>query len=128
MLRSLRARQLHRHHLGFASSKAPRLASIGTAYLAVFEEGSGVGAPKGGYVTSSFLGNSSVILRTFQNLPEDQCVLLRGFRVARILGILPKRLRGAAGPHPSLDTDHDDYEPVKELSWTGSDTMVKFSD
>jgi hypothetical protein len=70
-----------------------------------------------------------VILRTLQNLPEDQCVLLRGFRVARVLGILQKRLRGAAGPRPpSPDPDHDDYEPVKELVWTGSDTMVKFSD
>ncbi|KAI0289731.1 hypothetical protein BC826DRAFT_591795 [Russula brevipes] len=63
-----------------------------------------------------------------RNLLEDQCVLLRGFRVTRILGILPKRLRGAAGSHPSPDPDHDDYETLKELTWSGSDTMLKFSD
>ena len=36
-----------------------------------------------------------------QNLPENQCVFVRGFRVVRILNIWP-RLRGQAGPAPSL--------------------------
>lgn len=56
-----------------------------------------------------------VILCTLQNLPEDQCVFLRGFRVTRVLGILRRRLRGAAGPNPSPDGDHDDDELGKEL-------------
>ncbi|KAF8501491.1 hypothetical protein F5888DRAFT_1236026 [Russula emetica] len=34
------------------------------------------------------------------NLPENQCVFIRGFRVAPSLWILPKRLKAAAGPSP----------------------------
>ncbi|KAI0291080.1 hypothetical protein B0F90DRAFT_1779787 [Multifurca ochricompacta] len=37
-----------------------------------------------------------------QNLPEDQCIFVRGFRVTRFIRILP-RLRGAAGPAPLPD-------------------------
>lgn len=45
-----------------------------------------------------------------KNLPEDQCIFVRGFRVVRRLGILPRQLRGAARPNPSRDRDHDDYD------------------
>jgi hypothetical protein len=40
-----------------------------------------------------------------QNLPEDQCIFIRGFRATRRLGLLPSRLRGAAGPAPTPDED-----------------------
>jgi len=39
-----------------------------------------------------------------QNLPEDQCIFIRGFRATRVLGLRP-RLRGAAGPAPTPDED-----------------------
>ena len=48
-------------------------------------------------------------------------MLVRGFRVDRVLGILPRRLRGAAGQNPSLELDDDDDdEPDKELISIGS--------
>lgn len=34
------------------------------------------------------------------DLPEDQSIFLRGFRVARKFKILPPRLKAAAGPNP----------------------------
>ncbi|KAI9452571.1 hypothetical protein BJY52DRAFT_907300 [Lactarius psammicola] len=37
-----------------------------------------------------------------EDLPEDQCIFIRGFRVTRKYRILP-RLKGAAGPNPDLD-------------------------
>lgn len=43
-----------------------------------------------------------------QELPENQCIFLRGFRVARFLGIWP-RLRGQAGP--ARDTSGHGPEP-----------------
>ncbi|KAH8991266.1 hypothetical protein EDB92DRAFT_688194 [Lactarius akahatsu] len=48
-----------------------------------------------------------------ENLPEDQCIFIRGFRVARKLKILPPRLKGAAGPNP--DPEGYDEEPDAEL-------------
>lgn len=50
-----------------------------------------------------------------KNLPEGQCIFIRGFRVVRRLGILPRQLRGAAGPNPPPDRDHDDDEQHVEL-------------
>ncbi|KAF8269283.1 hypothetical protein EI94DRAFT_1015440 [Lactarius quietus] len=44
-----------------------------------------------------------------ENLPENQCLFIRGFRVKRLFWIIP-RLRGAAEPQP----DHD-REPELEL-------------
>ena len=41
---------------------------------------------------------------------ENQCVFIRGFRVARSKWILPKRLKAAAGPSPDpggYDSDSD---------------------
>jgi hypothetical protein len=61
-----------------------------------------------------------------QNLPEDQCIFIRGFRVVRTTNILSK-LKGAAGPNPSLEDVHDDNEPDKELISTPASTKVKYS-
>ena len=57
-----------------------------------------------------------------QNLPEDQCIFIRGFRAVRI----SSRLK-AAGPNPSLEDVHDDNEPDKELISTPASTKVKYS-
>ncbi|KAF8258643.1 hypothetical protein EI94DRAFT_1814939 [Lactarius quietus] len=46
------------------------------------------------------------------NLPEDQCIFVRGYRVARTLKLFP-RLRGAAG-HTS-NPSSPDYEPELEV-------------
>ncbi|KAF8262518.1 hypothetical protein EI94DRAFT_1688024 [Lactarius quietus] len=48
-----------------------------------------------------------------ENLPEDQCVFIRGFRVARKRIFLWSRLKAAAGPNP--DPKDDDCEPDVEL-------------
>ncbi|KAI0281878.1 hypothetical protein BC826DRAFT_1067562 [Russula brevipes] len=53
-------------------------------------------------------------MHTDSDLPENQCVFIRGFRVARTLRILPKHLKAAAGPTPDSG-DHGrepDAEPV----------------
>jgi len=50
-----------------------------------------------------------------ENLPENQCVFVRGFRVVRILNIWP-RLRGLAGP--ASDMPEPDIDP-------GSDTGLE---
>lgn len=50
---------------------------------------------------------------SLQDLPEDQCILIRGFRVTRKLMILPRVLKGAGGPNP--DPKGSDPEPDVEL-------------
>ncbi|KAI0001467.1 hypothetical protein BJV74DRAFT_882435 [Russula compacta] len=60
-----------------------------------------------------------------ENLPEDQCVFIRGLRVTRVLGILPHKLKGAAGPNPGLDGDYDDDESDKELISIPVSTSMK---
>ncbi len=62
--------------------------------------------------------NIGVISVHVQGLPRDQCVFIRGFRVTRVFGILPRRLRGAAGPS-DLSLDEDD-ESDKQLISTDS--------
>ncbi|KAH9077276.1 hypothetical protein EDB83DRAFT_1692721 [Lactarius deliciosus] len=47
-----------------------------------------------------------------ENLPEDQCIFVRGFRVKRIFGIIPW-IRAAAEPKP--DTRGNDHEPEMEV-------------
>ncbi|KAN0127578.1 hypothetical protein V8E53_014605 [Lactarius tabidus] len=47
-----------------------------------------------------------------EDLQENQCIFIRGFRAARMLKILPPRLKGAAGPNP--DPDGYDREPDAE--------------
>jgi hypothetical protein len=42
-----------------------------------------------------------------QNLPENQCVFIRGFRVAQTFRILPKHLKAAAGPSEPEGYDCD---------------------
>lgn len=58
-----------------------------------------------------------------QNLPENQCVFIRGFRVARTFRILPKRLKAAAGP--SSEPEGDDFEPEMELISIPATTNVE---
>ena len=59
-----------------------------------------------------------------QNLPEDQCVFIRGFRVARTFRILPKQLKAAAGP--SSDLDGYNFEPDIEVVSIPATAMVTF--
>ncbi|KAH9029313.1 hypothetical protein EDB83DRAFT_2654975 [Lactarius deliciosus] len=47
--------------------------------------------------------------RDGEDLPEDQCIFIRGFRVTRKLRIFPLRLKGEAGPNPDPE-GHDDSE------------------
>jgi hypothetical protein len=47
-----------------------------------------------------------------QNLPQNQCLFIRGFRVKRFFWVLP-RLKGAAEPKP--DPRGDDRRPEMEL-------------
>lgn len=61
-----------------------------------------------------------------QNLREDQCVFIRGFRVVRIFGIFPRQLKGAAGPNPSPDGSRDDDEPDKALVSIPASSEVTF--
>jgi hypothetical protein len=58
-----------------------------------------------------------------QNLPENQCVFIRGFRVARTFRIMPKRLKAAAGPSP--EPEPDDFEPEMELISIPATTNVE---
>jgi hypothetical protein len=102
---------------------------LGIARLGAFEEGCGTGDQKERYVSSgNILSYFTMILCTRQNLPENQCVLVRGYRVTRAFGIFP-RLRGAAGPDLILQGDDDsDDEPDKELTSIASETKVRALD
>ena len=63
---------------------------------------------------SRFLGQSMLrYFRSLQDLLEDQCIFLRGFRVSREFVILPRGLKAAAGPNP--DPKGGDYGPSVEL-------------
>jgi len=59
-----------------------------------------------------------------QDLPEDQCIFIRGFRVTRKLKILPRALKAAAGPNP--DPKGSDEEPDMELIAIATITEVKY--
>jgi hypothetical protein len=69
-----------------------------------------------------------MIFCTRKNLPENQCVLVRGFRVTRVLRILPRRLRGAAEPNLILPGDSDDDESDKGLTSIASQSEIKVRD
>ena len=43
----------------------------------------------------------------------NQCIFIRGYRVARTFWKLPKHIKAAAGPSPDLD--EYDYEPGMEV-------------
>ncbi|KAI9439705.1 hypothetical protein H4582DRAFT_1541863 [Lactarius indigo] len=49
-----------------------------------------------------------------KNLPEDQCIFIRGFRVARKYKIFP-RLKAAAGPNPDPEGYDEDSDMDMEL-------------
>jgi len=66
-------------------------------------------------------------LSFFQNLPENQCLFIRGFRVTRVLGIFHRQLRGAAGPNPMLDLEPSDDESDKALTLISKAETVKCS-
>ena len=68
---------------------------------------------------------SSAYSCVYENLPEDQCIFIRGFRVARTLGILPKHLRAAA--KPPTDTDGDDWDSGPEVELISMPTVSKVS-
>jgi hypothetical protein len=66
-----------------------------------------------------------LILST-QNLPEDQCIFIRGFRVTRLTSRLFPWLRGAAGPAQIPgDDDDDDPECGMQLMSISGDIHVK---
>src|SRR5579863_2556976 len=78
------------------------------------------------YVSMSFLvsadsQNSHGQMKWNQNLPEEQCIFVRGLRATRILGILP-RLRGAAEPNQS--PDEGEFEPDMHLITTPGDSDI----
>ncbi|KAH9970598.1 hypothetical protein BGW80DRAFT_1461197 [Lactifluus volemus] len=56
-----------------------------------------------------------------KNLPEDQSIFVRGFRVTRFLKIIP-RLRGAAEPTSDLDQDEPESNHDKRVISTPSET------
>jgi hypothetical protein len=60
-----------------------------------------------------------------QNLPENQCVFVRGFRVARPFWPLPKHLKAAASPPP--DPEGSDSDPDTGLVSIPAITKVKDS-
>ena len=99
--------------------------SLGSAHGAVCSWG-----PEGNVsVSLQEISISRVLKPIHQNLREDQCVFIRGFRVVRVLGIFPRQLKGAAGPNPSLDEDEDGHDPAKELvSIPASAKVMYFAD
>ena len=52
------------------------------------------------------------------NLPENQCMSVRGFRVVRILNIwpMPRGLAGPASDVPELDIDPESNTGLKLIS------------
>jgi hypothetical protein len=73
------------------------------------------------YASAGFSGFHSLRLDYsiifFQNLRDNQCIFVRGFRVARILNIWP-RLRGEA--EPATDEGEHEPEPDRQLLPIGS--------
>ena len=62
------------------------------------------------------------LIPCIQNLPQNQCIFVRGFRVTRILNIWPK-LRGA-GPAPDLGEREPESDRHLELISIPADTDV----
>jgi hypothetical protein len=62
------------------------------------------------------------LICSHQNLPEDQCIFVRGFRVRRRFRIIP-RLRAAAEPTLDPDRDEDDFD--EQLISTPLETDVR---
>ena len=85
----------------------PTLASIGSAHPEAFEEACEAG-PEGKVCRIAETDDILTVFPFVQNLPENQCLFIRGFRVTRVLvlGILRRQFRGAAGPNPMSLTRH----------------------
>jgi hypothetical protein len=64
------------------------------------------------------------LIWSYKNLPEDQCIFVRGFRVARILRII-QRLRGAA--EPTQGPGRDEPGSDKQLISIPPETDVRQS-
>jgi hypothetical protein len=64
-----------------------------------------------------------VLMGFIKNLPENQCIFVRGFRVTRFLKILP-RLRGAASPTQDPNGPEPEFET--QLISIPANTNVKF--
>ena len=60
-------------------------------------------------------------MQSDQNLPEDHCIFIRGYRATRLLRIIP-RLRGAA--EPTQDPNEDEPEPDIHLIPTPANFKV----
>ena len=124
---------MDRHRLGSEWIRAVTLASIGNCHRGEFKGRCVIGALEGRCVSLQETAISGILRRHWriffprQNLPEDQCIFIRGFRVARVLDILPKQLKGAAGPNSRPGGDHDGDEPDKELESIPAFTKVKSS-
>ena len=71
------------------------------------------------------MSDSSLIL-PYQSLPENQCIFVRGFRVARVLNIWP-RLRGEAGPAPDIGDHEPESDKQIESTGTSAHTNVNMS-
>ena len=85
---------------------------------------------KGRYVCMPFETNNeyettSTRFCAYQNLPENQCVFIRGFRVFRSFWMMPRRLKAAAGP--SSDPGGYDGNTDAELISLSPFTTVKDS-
>ena len=70
---------------------------------------------------------SRILKPICQDLRDDQCVFIRGFRVVRPLGIFPKQLKAEAGPNPCLD-GMGRHKPDRELASIPTPTKVMYSD
>lgn len=77
-------------------------------------------------VTGLHLTRSWATVAFFEGMPSGRASFGFGFRVTRVLGILPRRLRDAAEPNPIPSRDHDEDEPDRELISMPSSTTVKY--
>ena len=122
-----------RHHLELKWSRVVTLASIGNSHPEILKEWCVIGALKGRYVglqnmvISETLKAILAFLCSHQNLPEDQCIFIRGFRVVRAVDILSKQPKGGAGPNPSLGDVHDNNKPNEEQTSMPTSAKVKYS-
>jgi hypothetical protein len=66
--------------------------------------------------------DTTLLFCAHQDLPEDQCVFIRGYRVTRTLKIFPKQIKAAA--EPSSDPDEHSSEPDLELTTIPANTKV----
>jgi hypothetical protein len=78
----------------------------------IFEEWRSIVDQVARYASSLFPVDAEAVFgqnKFHQNLPENQCIFVRGFRVTRFLKMLP-RVRGAAEPSQDADRDESEYD------------------